>query len=381
MLEMNRRHFVKFCGALGVLPQAGLSWAADADAPQNASIAAAWRGPNEGDTYYAGVLAAGWDRKKLSIRHAVALPTRPHGLLPEADGSLLVIGVRPGTWLMRCDGKGQVMQQVNLAEEKSGARLNGHAIVSRRGDVVYTTETDTRSGRGRIGVRDRISLKKIDEWDSHGLEPHQLLLDAAGNLMIANGGLLRTATDKKFDLHRMESSLVRLDARRGQLLRQWTLEDRRLSLRHLAWSHWPRMDKTYLGIAMQAEHDDPAARAAAPILAVLDGDELRLPARSADGAGYAGDIAPAYNGGFALSSNQVGRALLWHPSVPEKLTPIVELQEAYALTGWDGPNPGGGVLVSTALGLVRWHPAAKPALLPWPEKMALDNHWVLLDEA
>ena len=67
--------------------------------------------------------------------------------------------------------------------------------------------------------------------------------------------------------------------------------------------------------------------------------------------------------------------------MPEKLTPIVELPEAYALTGWDGPNPGGGVLVSTALGLVRWHPAAKPALLPWPEKMALDNHWVLLDEA
>lgn len=381
MLERNRRHFLKFCGALGALPQVGLSWAADGGAPRNALVAAAWRGPNAGDTYFAGVLATDWDRKKLIIRNSAALPTRPHGLLPEADGNLLVIGVRPGAWLMRCDRNGQVMQQANLAEEESGARLNGHAVVSRGGDVIYTAETDTRTGRGRIGVRDRISLKKIDEWDSHGLEPHQLLLDEAGNLMIANGGILRTAADKKFDLHRMESSLVRLDDRRGRLLRQWTLEDRRLSLRHLAWSHWPRMDKTQLGVALQAEHDDAAARAAAPILAVLDGDDLQLPARAGDGAGYAGDIAPAYNGGFALSSNQVGRALLWHPAMPEKLTPIVELPEAYALTGWDGPNPGGGVLVSTALGLVRWHPAAKPALLPWPEKMALDNHWVLLDEA
>ena len=83
-----------------------------------------------------------------------------------------------------------------------------------------------------------------------------------------------------------------------------------------------------------------------------------MPARAGDGAGYAGDIAPAYNGGFALSSNQVGLAQLWHPAMPEKLTRIVELQEAYALTGWEGPNPGGGVLVSTALGLVRWHPSA-----------------------
>jgi hypothetical protein len=132
---------------------------------------------------------------------------------------------------------------------------------------------------------------------------------------------------------------------------------------------------------MQAEHDDAGKRAAAPILAVLDGDELFVPTRSVDGAGYAGDITAAYNGGFALSNNKLGVAQLWHPATPEKLTPIVELQEAYALTGWEGPKPGGGVLVSTGLGLVRWHPAAKPAFLPWPKPMALDNHWVLLSEA
>ena len=349
--------------------------------PQRDPLAAAWRRPNAGDTYYAGVLDADWERKKLAIRHAVALPTRPHGLLPETDGSLLVVGVRPGAWLLRLDGKGREMQRVNLDDEASGARLNGHAIVGRQGDVIYTTETDARSGRGRIGVRDRHSLRKIDEWDSHGREPHQLLLDADGHLMIANGGIPRTAADKKYDLHRMDSSLVRLDGQNGGLQRQWQLDDRRLSLRHLAWSHGHKTGKSYLGIAMQAEHDDAAARAAAPVLAVLDGDELYVPTRANDGVGYAGDIAPAWNGGFALSSNQAGLAQLWHPGMPDQLTPIVELQEAYALTGWQGPSPGGGVLVATALGLVRWHPAAKPVFLPWPEKMALDNHWVLIDEA
>ena len=35
---------------------------------------------------------------------------------------------------------------------------------------------------------------------------------------------------------------------------------------------------------------------------------------------------------------------------------------------------------ATALGLGRWHPRAPPMLLPWPQPMALDNHWVLLGE-
>lgn len=378
---INRRRFLLSLGVLGILPKTALALSPESAGGEIALIGAAWRGPNPGDPYFAGVLAADWNRKQLEIRYAVPLPTRPHGLLPEADGGLLVTGVRPASWLLRCAGDGQVTQQISVEDEASSARLNGHAIVSRNGEVVYTTETDAKTGRGKIGVRDRRSLRKLDEWETGGQEPHQVLLDKDGHLIVANGGIPRTAADKKYDLQRMDSSLVRLDGQSGRLLRKWQLDDPRLSLRHLAWSHSAVADKTYLGVAMQAEHDDPAKRAAAPILAVLDGDVLSVPTRANDGIGYAGDIAAAYNGGFALSSNQAGLAQLWHPGSPEKLTPIVELQEAYALTTWPGPNPGGGVLVSTALGLVRWHPTAKPALLPWPKKMAVDNHWVLMSEA
>jgi hypothetical protein len=376
---MNRRNFVKFCSAFGVLSSAGFCLAAEA--PQRALIAAAWRGPGASDINYAGVLAADWEGKTLEINYALALPTRPHGIVPDADGGLLVTGVRPGTWLLRCDAKGQVTQQLNLETEKASTRLNGHAIFSSRGEVIYATETDLKSGFGKIGVYHSKTLKKLDEWSTHAHEPHQLLLDAEDNIVVANGGILRTADDKKYNLHQMDSSLVRLDGKTGKLMRQWTLNDSRLSLRHLAWSHWSAGDKRFLGVAMQAEHDEASKRAAAPILAVLDGDELIVPSRSADGVGYAGDITAACNGGFALTNNKLGVAQLWHPATPDKLTPIVELQEAYALTGWEGPKPGGGVLVSTGLGLVRWHPAAKPAFLRWPKPMALDNHWVLLSEA
>lgn len=381
MQTIQRRQFLQGLGALGAWSILGPARAMSAGTPDKARIAAAWRGPNPDDPYFAGVLVADWEQKKLLIQHAVPLPTRPHGLLAEADGSLLVCGVRPGSWLLRIAGDGRVERQISLDQASSASRLNGHAMVSANGEVIYTTETDPKTGHGRIGVRHRNSLEKLDEWASHGREPHQLLVDAQGQVMVANGGIPRTASDKKYDLHLMDSSLVRLDGQNGRLLGQWTVDDRRLSLRHLAWSQSPTTDGRALGVAIQAEHDTAAERQAAPILAVLDDDRLHLPTRVADGAGYAGDICAAYNGGFALSNNRLGVAQLWHPAMPDKLTPIVELPETYALSAWPGPDSGGGVLVATGLGLVRWHPSAKAVFLPWPKAMAVDNHWVVISQA
>ena len=375
----TRRQFMLACAAslsANALPKLALA----SDNPRQAVLGAAWRGPNKSDPYFAGALSADWETGKLGIRYAVPLPTRAHGLLAEADGGLLVVAARPGSWLLRCNGRGEIVQQVKLEENTSAARLNGHAIVAAQGDVLYTTETDHGSGRGKIGVRDRQTLKKLAEWNTHGIDPHQLLLDHEGHLIVANGGVPRTLADKKHDLHRMDASLVRLDAKNGTLLRQWRLADPRLSLRHLAWSHTPLDSEAYLGVAIQAEHEDAEKRAAAPILAILDGDELFIPTRANDGVGYAGDIAPGYRGGFVLSSNQAGIAQLWHPGTSDKMTAIVRMEETYALAPWSGPGKGGGVLVATAIGLVRSHPTAKPALLPWPQPMALDNHWVLISE-
>ena len=385
--SMNRRTLLSgtamaalgAAGALGLAPGRALALGADASATL---IGAAWRGPKATDTHYAGVLAADWERKKLSIRYAVALPSRPHGLLPQADGGLLVNCVRPGTWLLRCDGAGKVMQQIQLDRGKDAVLLSGHTVPSPDGATLYTTEINYRTGRGHIGVRDAATLRKQAEWDSGGIDPHQPVLDAQGHLLVANGGVLRNLADAKYDLQRMESALVRIDTRTGRIAQRWVLDDPRLSMRHIAWSTSAAADASdaprRLGVAMQAEHEDPARRAAAPILAVLEGEQLSVPSRVNDGHGYAGDITPAYNGGFAVSSNKAGLAQLWHPSMPDQLTAIVQLQEAYALTAWAGPQPGGGVLVATAPGLVRWHPSAKPAFVPWHEPMALDNHWVLM---
>lgn len=75
----------------------------------------------------------------------------------------------------------------------------------------------------------------------------------------------------KRDLARRDSSLLRLDARTRALLGQWRLQDPRLSPRHLAWSP----DGAMIGIALQAKHDDAAAKDAAPVVAMFDGSAAR----------------------------------------------------------------------------------------------------------
>ena len=345
-----------------------------------AVIGAAWRGPRDGDPNFAGTLVADWEARTLRFGYTVPLPSRPHGLMAEADGGLLVCSARPGTWILRCDGQGKVMQRIDVQGEGE-CRLGGHLIASANGEHLYTTETDFSIGKGKIGVRERSSLRKIAEWDTHGLDPHQLLLDAHGHLFVANGGIPRTPSDRKFDIHRMDASLVHIDTANGKLLGKWKVGDPRLSLRHMAWSRAPQDPDALLGIAMQAEHDLEAERRLAPILAVFDGKRLSIPTQENDGIGYAGDIAPALHDGFALSSHQADVANLWHPGLPERMRPIIELKAPYALSGWHGAQDGGGIVVATAYGLGSWHPSTPPNLLPWPEAMALDNHWIVISEA
>ena len=126
----------------------------------------------------------------------------------------------------------------------------------------------------------------------------QCLTDATGASLLANAGIPRISDGTKRDLYMMAPSLVRLDGHTGELLGQWCLPDPRLSLRHLAWSRTVRPSaddaiKPLLGVALQAEHDDPSVRNEAPTLAVRDGNNLRIPTCSILAGGYADDIAAA----------------------------------------------------------------------------------------
>jgi len=370
---MQRRHLFAAAAGLMLAP-----WAARAAEAVPLAMGAAWRGAREDDPQQLGVLDIDWARRRIAVRWSVPLPTRAHGLTAEPGDHLLAVAVRPGTWLLRCDAQGRVMQRLAIDDEPGGHRFDGHAVASADGQWLYTTQTDP-SGRGFVAVREHASLRKVDQWPTHGVDPHQLLVNARGDLMLANGGILRTADGRKRDLDRMASSLVQLDGRSGALRGQWTLPDPRLSLRHLAWGRpGEQGGEPLLGVALQAEHDDPAQRERAPVLAVWDGAELRVATAAADGAGYAGDIAPAGPGGFAISNHKVRRAFMWWPQQATALHRFADLDEPYALASPERGEDAGAVLLACGAGVARWHPTQAPAMLRWPAPMALDNHWVVM---
>ncbi len=386
-LAMNRQTFLR-TSALGLAAMTfgGRSWAVGSITKNTDShrLGAAWRRvvAGTGATQdFVGVLALDWDRLQVRVQTEHAVPSRAHGVLAESGGGFLVVAARPGTWLRRLGSEGEVLQHLDLQSDKAGRTLDGHIVASADGQWLYTPETSLATGEGWISVRDVRTLVRQAEWRTHGRDPHQCLIDTSGALMLVNGGIPRKADGTKTNLDQMNSSLVRLDGRTGELLGQWRLNDHRLSLRHMAWSVDSISSTTtkqpLLGIALQAEHDDVAQRRAAPALAVWDGVKLNVPSHDMMAGGYAGDIAPGPGGGFVLSGQRVGKGVLWHPDAPEQLFSVAELKEICALaTPTSGPRDG--ILMGSERGVAHWHPREKPRMMPWPTAMTIDNHWVVL---
>ena len=328
--------------------------------------------------HYVGILEPDWDGNRIHIRQAVVMPDRVHGLLADPDGGFVAVAFRPGKWLIRVNAAGEVTHRVSMADESGGRTLDGHAVVDPGQQWLITTETDPTNGQGWISVRDRVSLRKLAEWRTHGIEPHQACFDASGKLLVANGGILRAAGDRKRDLDAMDSSLVRLDVATGELLGQWRLNDKRLSLRHLALASMaPNASadgQPLVGIAIEAEHDDPGRRAAAPVLAIWDGRQLTTPTNVPAAKGYSSDIVAGPAGGFYLNGEFANKVMLWHPDAPSDLTVVADLQRARSLASW-APDGKRGVLIGAQNGMARWHPAQPPRFMRWPIDMAVDIHW------
>ena len=341
-------------------------------------LATAWRvpAPAAGTSVdRVGIIEIDWAAGRARVQAELPMPGRAHGLLAMPDGGFLVVANRPGRWLLRCDAAGRLNQRLDIDNEKPARTFTGHVESSADAAWLYSTETDTATGAGWVSVRDARTLARVGQFESAGIDPHQILRAADGTLMVANGGIPRDAEGRKIELERMAASLVRLDPRGGELLGRWKLADARLSPRHLAWAAG---ESPLLGVALQAEHDSAERRRDAPTLAVWDGQRLRIAPADARGGGYAGDLAAGPGGGFVLSAQKEGRGLWWHPGAPESFTLVAELTEPCAMATWPG---GTGVLLSGARGLARWHARLAPRMLPWPVALAPDNHWVMLASA
>jgi uncharacterized protein len=370
-LRLQRRQFLASLVALGALP-------AHAGAAPRTRLFAAWQQAEAQQIGVFGANDAGW-----SILRSLAVPTRAHGLWVEPSGHLLAVARRPGDWLLRWHPNSGATQWHWMEGDR---RFNGHVISNAAGEVLWTTETDLETAQGRVGVREARSLEKTAEWATHGADPHQLLTLPhavgdlpAGCLLVANGGIptLPETGRSKRALDRMDASLVALHPETGALLGQWRLSDPFLSIRHLAWDPVSRT----VGIALQAEHPDPAARRSAPVLAVWNGTGLS-PAQSRPSlAGYGGDICALPGGGFAVSCPRANRLALfnaggvWEGGIAHT--------EACALSNpgglgpwWLASNQGpAGLMHSGARGSGTVISQAEPAAVT---HLQIDNHWIAL---
>ncbi len=342
-------------------------------------LAAAWE--RQG-SFHIGVLSTqDGTGQALQIHASLEVPTRAHGLCVLPDGSVLATARRPGDWLVRWQpGKDSKPQWLWQDGERS---FNGHVLASADGQRLYTTETDVETGASWIVVRDAHTLATTAQWPTHGIDAHELTWDTQGfrgagphpTLIVANGGV-PTAPETgrvKRDLGTMDSSLVRLDAHTGQLLGQWRLQDKRLSLRHLAWSP----NGATLGIALQAEHDDPAAKNTAPVLALFDGTALRVVAAPEHIAqtihGYGGSIAATPTGWAVSCPRAHGIATF---SLQGAWQGLVPLPEVCPLAVRGGALWAGGLASS-----LQNAQAAAPQVHPHGPDLQgarLDNHWVML---
>ncbi len=331
-------------------------------------LATAWRGADQHDR--AGILEVDWAQGRIGIAAELALPGRAHGLLPLPDGGFVIVANRPGRWLLRVAADGRVARTWQAPE--GGRTFNGHAELGPDRQTIFTTETDPATGAGWVGVRQLDTLEPTGTFTSHGIDPHQMQRAGDGTLWLANGGIPRDPLGRKRAGERMAPSLARLDMASGRLLGQWTLPDPCLSIRHLALGTGT---EPLLGVALQAEHDSPAERSAAPVLAVCDGEQLQLPVQDTQAGGYAGDISAGPGGGFVLSAQKQGRALWWHPGDAARLTLVAQVTEPCGLAAW--PD-GAGTQISAGRGLALWHAREQPRMLAWPAPLAPDNHIVRL---
>jgi hypothetical protein len=169
-------------------------------------------------------------------RFMVEAPQRMHAAAvnPARPQQVVFFARRPGTDMYSIDlHAGTAMQRL---VSRPGRHFCGHGCFSSDGRYLYVSENDYAHNRGVISVHDADSLTVLEEWYSHGPDPHEIrLLDGGATLAVANGGILTRPEQPGVNLapQAMQPSLVYLDTADGKMRGEFRLPDRQLSIRHI----------------------------------------------------------------------------------------------------------------------------------------------------
>ena len=281
------------------------------------------------------------------IHHDVPLPGRGHGFAAHPlTGQVVVFARRPGQWALVLDpATGAELGRLSTPE---GRHFYGHGAFSPDGALLYTSENRFDDGQGIIGVWDVArQWRRIREWSSHGVGPHEIrVLGAGARLAVANGGI-RTHPDTgraKLNLDAMASSLAVLDTADGRLVRSTSLDERlhRLSIRHLD------IDRD-LRIVVAMQHEG-SRRDRVPLVA-FDRDAELVPEYAPDEFSrrmrqYAGSVAFDTSGRYvAITHPHNGIVSLW-TSRAARCSALIELADTCGVA----PGSDPGVFIATGAG-------------------------------
>lgn len=261
--HLNRRQFLGMLAAAGFAPVLR----AQATAPHEYWVSAQG---NRSARYALTSFDANGNRMVSALSGFRGHGTVQHALHPS---SVIMFSRRPGTEAIDVDiQNGYLNRRFNTAKNRC---FTGHGCFSKDGRLLYTCEADTNTGDGKIAVRDALDYRQLDEIDTHGIGPHQLMLMPDGyTLAVANGGILTRAETgrKKLNLDTMQSSLAYIDTRNGRLSDQLFVAEPKASIRHLDVAH----DGSVV-IAMQVQRKAMQHQGTVPLAGVhRRGTDIRL---------------------------------------------------------------------------------------------------------
>ncbi|MFM9847881.1 MAG: DUF1513 domain-containing protein [Hyphomicrobiaceae bacterium] len=366
-MAIDRRSFLIGGGLAALCPKLGL---AQPVCPQGLFVAACREASG---TYSAVAYGEG-----CGLGHRVALPGRGHDLVQRpGTGECVVFARRPGTFAVtfRIDGSATPAEFQTRADR----HFYGHGAFSPDGRLLYTSENDFDAARGVIGVRDAAAgYRQIGEFDSGGLEPHDICLLGDGRTLVAaNGGIETHPSSERENLNiaDMNSSLSYIDLKTGDVLEVHRLPPslHKLSIRHLALAH----DNT---VFLGCQYEGPAAEHPALVGFHRRGDPLHL-IEAAGGTyrpmqNYIGSVSADASGEFiAATSPRGGRALI----IDARTRRIISQTRLADVCGVAPRHTGASFLLASGSGDIgSWSPAASAdASLPTThENVAWDNHMI-----
>lgn len=361
--DLDRRTFLKAAGATFL---AGLTAPARAAAQRaDAVFATAFQHRDGG--YGVALLS-----EEGKLLHRIALPERGHDVTFDPVSRRSVVFARqPGTFAVVFDHSGSA-EPVTIASAP-GRHFYGHGLFSPDGRLLYATENDFDAAAGKVGVYDATDgFRRIGEFATHGVGPHEMLLMADGRtLAIANGGI-ETHPDfgrAKLNIATMQPSLVFIDRESGSLVESHALPPalHQLSIRHMAIGADGRV---WFG----CQHEGPATERPALVGSVRRGEDLSLidmPPQVLSGLrNYVGSVAANPKAGTVAVSSPQGNSLVVLDARGRKVIVATRLVEVCGVA-----PEGDGFLASTGAGRLV-DPEGAVADMP---DYVWDNHLLRID--